>query len=274
MKFRIATYNIHKGVMGLRRPALTIYELREQLHALDADLVFLQEVQGRHDEHAKNFQHWPEQGQHEFLAHSPSVEGLLGHASQRYFHAYGMNAVYPHGHHGNALLSKHPIEWSLNEDVSDHLLEQRGILHCRVQMPQGPLHALVAHFGLFNRSRLRQAARLVEHAKSHIPGDVPIVIGGDFNDWQRRLGGVLTQGLGVEEVLPRGAAFPQLGFGSFPSRLPLLGLDRVFVKGFEVQHAEVMRGGLWAKLSDHAPLVVDLAYRRDEGLGGGQALRV
>ena len=48
--------------------------------------------------------------------------------------AYGMNAVYDHGHHGNALVSSFPIASSRNQDVSDHAYEARGILHCVVQM--------------------------------------------------------------------------------------------------------------------------------------------
>lgn len=32
--------------------------------------------------------------------------------------AYGRNAVYPEGHHGNAVLSKHPILAHRNLDVS------------------------------------------------------------------------------------------------------------------------------------------------------------
>ena len=45
-RLRVATYNIHKGVVreffGLRRVA-RIHELRARLHELHADLVFLQE---------------------------------------------------------------------------------------------------------------------------------------------------------------------------------------------------------------------------------------
>ena len=202
MKLRIATYNIHKGVMGLRKPTLTIHALREQIHAMDADLVFLQEVQGRHDKHAGKFDHWPDAGQHEFLAQSPSaIDDLLGHASQQYFTAYGMNAVYSHGHHGNALLSRYEIEWMLNQDVSDHRLEQRGLLHCRVKTPVGPIHAMVAHFGLLYRSRVRQANKLIEHVGTHVPAGMPLVVAGDFNDWQRRLGPILQQGLQADEVL-------------------------------------------------------------------------
>lgn len=259
MRLRIATYNIHKGVMGLRKPTLTIHALREQIHELDADLVFLQEVQGRHDKHATRFEQWPQAGQHDFLAQHPSaIDDLLGHASQNYFTAYGMNAVYSHGHHGNALLSRHKIEWMLNQDVSDHRLEQRGLLHCCVQTPKGPVHALVAHFGLLYRSRVRQATKLIEHVESHVPQGTPLVVAGDFNDWQRRLGPALQEGLQAEEVMPLGKNNRMLSVGSFPSRFPLLGLDRVFARGFTVHEAAVLRGGQWSKLSDHAPFVVDL----------------
>jgi endonuclease/exonuclease/phosphatase family metal-dependent hydrolase len=264
MKLRIATYNIHKGVMGVRKPSLTIHALREQIHAIDADLVFLQEVQGRHDKNANRFGDWPVDGQHDFLSKNHTVvEDLLGHTSQRYFTAYGMNAVYPHGHHGNALLSKHEIDWTVNEDVSDHRMEHRGLLHCRVVTPVGPLHALVAHFGLFGRSRMRQAQKLMEHVKTNVPDGVPMVIAGDFNDWQRKLGPLLSTGLGVDEALPLHKS-PWTGrqkVASFPSQFPLLGLDRVFCRGFDITQANVLTGQQWAKLSDHSPFVVDLELK-------------
>ena len=48
MKLRIATYNIHKGVASLgSRPR--VHALKQALTALEADVVFLQEVQGRND---------------------------------------------------------------------------------------------------------------------------------------------------------------------------------------------------------------------------------
>lgn len=245
--------------MGMRKPALTIHALRDQIHDLNADLVFLQEVQGRHDRHAGRFEHWPAGGQHEFLAQSPSaIDDLLGHASQQYFSAYGMNAVYSHGHHGNALLSRFEIEWMLNQDVSDHRLEQRGLLHCCLKTPKGPVHALVAHFGLLYRSRVRQAAKLIEHVKTHVPSGTPLVVAGDFNDWQRRLGPVIESGIDAVEVMPLDKGRRMAKVGSFPSRFPVLGLDRVFARGFEIREAAVLHGAAWAKLSDHAPFVVDL----------------
>lgn len=261
MKLRIATYNIHKGVMGLRKPALTIHALREQIHAIDADMVFLQEVQGRHDKYAARFGNWPADAQHDFLSREQTaVDDLLGHVSQRYFSVYGMNAVYPHGHHGNALLSKHEIDWSVNEDVSDHRLESRGLLHCRVLSPAGPVHALVVHFGLLGRSRVRQADLLVRHVKAHVPDGVPMVIAGDFNDWQRKLGPVLGTGLGLQEAVPlaKPGWMGRAQSASFPSQFPVLGLDRVFCRGFKITKADVLVGQQWSKLSDHSPFVVEL----------------
>ena len=137
MKLRIATYNIHKGISSFgSRPR--VHALKKGLETLAADVVFLQEVQGRHDllalRHAAS---WPQQGQHEFLA------------SDNQHSAYGVNAVYDHGHHGNALLSNFPIASSTNHDVSDHAYESRGILHCVLQMANVEVHCYVVHLGLF-----------------------------------------------------------------------------------------------------------------------------
>ena len=46
MKLRIATYNIHKGVSAFGRKA-RIHGIKDAIDLLDADLVFLQEVQGQ-----------------------------------------------------------------------------------------------------------------------------------------------------------------------------------------------------------------------------------
>ena len=39
---------------------MMVHELREQLRALGADIVFLQEVQGMHERHAEAIANWPE----------------------------------------------------------------------------------------------------------------------------------------------------------------------------------------------------------------------
>jgi hypothetical protein len=115
-----------------------ILALKQALAQLDPDILFLQEVQGRHDLNAlRHASNWPQQGQHEYLA------GDTHHA------AYGMNAVYDHGHHGNALISRFEIASIRNQDVSDHAYESRGILHCVVPIEGVEVHCYVIHLGLF-----------------------------------------------------------------------------------------------------------------------------
>lgn len=261
MKLRIATYNIHKGISSFgSRPR--VHALKQALETLAADVVFLQEVQGRHDllalRHATS---WPEQGQHEFLANDNQHS------------AYGMNAVYDHGHHGNALLSNFPIASANNHDVSDHAYESRGILHCVVQMEGVDVHCYVVHLGLFAGSRQRQTAALIEAVTATAPADAPLIIAGDFNDWTNALSATLRSRLGVAEVYDQ--QLPSRSFGAylrrlagrgprmapartFPAALPVLQLDRIYVRGFSIQSAKVLYGASWAQLSDHAPLVAEL----------------
>ena len=260
MKLRIATYNIHKGVSSFgSRPR--ILALKQAIDALGAELVFLREVQGRHDLHAARHAHWPSQAQHDFLA------GASHHS------AYGMNAVYDHGHHGNALLSRFPIIASSNTDVSDHAFEQRGILHCVVPLSNAAVHCYVVHLGLFAAGRRRQTEGLIATIEASAPPAAPIIIAGDFNDWRNHLSEALCDRLGVSEVFDDASAKPRLGdylrsltgrgpksmpARTFPAGLPFLRLDRIYVRGFTVESAEVLHGALWARLSDHAPIVATL----------------
>jgi len=45
---------------------------------------------------------------------------------------------------------------------------------------------------------------------------------------------------------------------TFPAALPWFRLDRIYVRGFKIDNAEVLHGTLWARLSDHAPIVASL----------------
>ncbi len=187
-RLRIATYNIHKGVSAMSRKN-RIHELRAGLHALEADLVFLQEVQGRNDLHAERFDNWPEVAQHTFLAGDRWAQT-----------AYGRNSVRTDGDHGNALLSRFPLIAHENIDISDHRFESRGLLHCEFEVDGVPVHCICAHLGLFEESRVRQAEAMIARIRSHVPNDAPLVIAGDFNDWRHRLGRRLVESLGVREV--------------------------------------------------------------------------
>ena len=264
MKLRIATYNIHKGVSSFgSRPR--IVALKQALASMQADVYFLQEVQGRHDGFAtRHAAHWPGGSQHDFLA------------GDSHNAAYGMNAVYDHGHHGNALLSRFPIASSRNQDISDHAYEARGILHCVIESEGMKVHCYVVHLGLFAGGRRRQTDALIEAVNHSAAANQPVIIAGDFNDWGNHLSETLRSKLGVVEVFDE--RVPSFGMGSFlrrlrgarnkvkpartfPAALPFLRLDRIYVRGFQVEGAEVLHGAMWAALSDHAPIVATLQLK-------------
>ena len=245
-KLRIATYNIHKGFSHFNR-RMMVHELRHHLRLLDVDIVFLQEVQGEHEDHAEHMLNWPAEPQYEFLAREVWQD-----------YAYGRNAVYDQGHHGNAILSRFPIVSAENQDVSAHRFEKRGLLHCEVALGELRLHCLCVHFGLNERGRRRQLSALTERVQRLVPTGVPLVVAGDFNDWRNSAGRKLVAELELKEVFRDQRGRPAR---TYPSTFPLLRLDRIYARGFDVRHAEVHHGLPWSRISDHAALSVELELR-------------
>jgi endonuclease/exonuclease/phosphatase family metal-dependent hydrolase len=237
---RIATYNIHKGVQGLG-PAkrLEIHNLVHAVEQFDADLVCLQEVRSHHRKLARHFPGWPEQGQADYLL----PEG--------YEAVYRTNALTRHGEHGNALLSRWPVVSTGHEDVSDHRFEQRGLLHVVVQVEGKVVHVIVVHLGLLAASRDRQIQRMGHYLAREVPADERLVVAGDFNDWGDRL----HQPMADLDL----RTFEGIRLATFPSRLPVLHLDRIYTRGLKPLHAQVPRGRAWARMSDHLPLIAEFA---------------
>lgn len=241
----VVTYNIHKGLSQFNG-RLVLHEIRDRLRALDADVAFLQEVQGLHTTNARRHVAWPEAGQHEFLTHEGSHS------------VYGMNAVYQDGHHGNALVSRHPIPVWENIDVSHHSLEGRGLLHCEIHVEgwKQPLHCINVHLGLWARSRRFQLEWLADRIEAAVPAGAPLIVAGDFNDWHRRASAILRKELALQEVFEMAEGKPAR---SFPARMPMLALDRIYVRGLRVLTVERHAGALWSRLSDHVALAARLA---------------
>ena len=111
------------------------------------------------------------------------------------------------------------------------------------------------------------------------------MIAGDFNDWTNSLSATLRKKLDVEEVFDQDLS--SRSFGSylrrlsgrgprvtpartFPAAMPVLKLDRIYVRGFSVLNAKVLHGASWARLSDHAPLVAELSLLESFKLASNQ----
>ena len=243
---RVATYNIHKGVRGLGPgKRLEIHNLGLAVEALDADIVFLQEVRLFHTREARRFHRthlgWPQQGQADYLA----PEG--------YEVAYRTNAVTRHGEHGNALLSRWPLGDIGHHDVSDHRFEQRGLLHVPVLWNGCTVHAVVVHLGLVHSSRLRQVQQLADFIAREVPRDEMLVVAGDFNDWAEKLDTPMAE-LGLQRARAEGS--PRMA--TFPSLAPVFALDRFYLRGMSCRSTMSPQGLSWARMSDHLPLVAEL----------------
>ncbi|UUT20512.1 endonuclease/exonuclease/phosphatase family protein [Pseudomonas sp. T8] len=242
-RFTVLTVNTHKGFTALNRRFI-LPELREAVRSVEADVVFLQEVHGAHDQHPQRYNNWPSMPQYEFLADSIWPQ-----------FAYGRNAVYPAGDHGNALLSKFQIIRYDNLDISLSGHESRGLLHCVLRLPGDALevHAICVHLGLRESHRQQQLDLLLQLI-AELPGDEPLIVAGDFNDWRLRADARLAPS-GLREAFVSLHGKPAR---SFPARLPLLRLDRIYVRHLKVHRPQVLDTHPWSHLSDHAPLSVEV----------------
>ncbi len=148
----VLTINTHKGFTAFNRRFI-LPELRDAVRSVSADIVCLQEVMGAHEVHPLHIENWPDTTHYEFLADTMWSD-----------YAYGRNAVYPEGHHGNAVLSRFPIEYYENRDISVGNGEKRGLLYCRIVPPESgvTIHVICVHLGLRADQRQAQLTMLAE----------------------------------------------------------------------------------------------------------------
>ncbi len=220
----IASYNVHKcvGTDGRFDPARTAAVIAE----LDADIVALQEIDERLGEKVGLLD----------LAALTEMTGLQPVLTPKNSRS--------HGWHGNMIL----IRAGTVHDVKPIRLpglEPRGALIVDLEVKDVPLRVIAAHFGLLRRSRSAQASTLVDAATSVIR---PTVILGDLNEWRVRTRSSLLAML--PHFGPLGAALP-----SFPSRFPLLALDRILARPSSlISSLEIHQSELSRVASDHLPL--------------------
>ena len=121
--------------------------IAQALESIGSDVLCLQEVQGQNLKRNMQYNEYPDQSQHEWFGEYLQLQN-----------SYGKNSEYDNGHHGNAVLSRFPLDPKHNVNITVNKLEQRGVLHCEVQ-PLGwekPLVILCAHLNLFERDRVKQ----------------------------------------------------------------------------------------------------------------------
>ena len=173
----ITTYNIHKGMSPLNRQVVT-QKIGQALKDINPDILCLQEVQGQNLKRMVKYNEYPNQSQHEWFGEFLDCS-----------HSYGKNSEYDNGHHGNAVLSRHPLDPKHNINITVNKLEQRGVLHCEV-WPLGwpePVVVLCAHLNLLENDREKQYRAIAAYVNDTIDQSRPLILAGDFNDWKRTL---------------------------------------------------------------------------------------
>ncbi|MDF2576813.1 MAG: Endonuclease/exonuclease/phosphatase [Chlamydiales bacterium] len=251
-KIRILSFNIHKG-FDWTSQKLTLEIMKEAITSSKADIVFLQEVIGENAEHVKKVKDWNSLPQYEILA------GEIWP-----YYAYAKNAVYEAGHHGNVILSKFPITYWAQEDISTNRFEQRGILYCNIEIPRGYeklsrnhiIHAYCLHLDLLHRGRKQQYQAIMKRLKMDVNDPEITIVAGDFNDWNQRSGDIFEDQLGMLEV---SKILTGEYAKTFPIYKPLFTLDRIYVKHIGVDLVQTLKDGIWRSLSDHAALYTELS---------------
>lgn len=129
--------------------------------------------------------------------------------------------------------------------------KKRGVLYCRITPPMlnRPIHVMCVHLGLRESHRRAQLTMLAGWVNA-LPESEPVLVAGDFNDWRQKAGPPLNAA-GLEEIFTRAHGRPAR---TFPVSMPLLRLDRIYVKNANASSPTALPLRNWRHLSDHAPL--------------------
>ena len=234
---RVVSYNIHKGIGGTDR-LYRIERVQAVLNDLQPDLVLLQEV----DEGVPR-------------SHRDRQVHLLAKGLGMTHQAYQKNVRLKQGHYGNAILSRFPLKSIESIDLTVRPKKRRRALvaRCRVDVDHHFRSLLVVnlHLGLAGLERKMQLKRLLsKHPLARASSRIPIILGGDYNDFYGNLGRSM--------MFRQGFASAGKAIRTFPAVLPVRSLDRIFYRGpLKLRHAFAKRTQLARQASDHLPLVAD-----------------
>jgi endonuclease/exonuclease/phosphatase family metal-dependent hydrolase len=234
---RLVTYNVRRclGTDGQLSPA----RIAQILAACRPDVVALQELDVRRLRTGGVDQ------AHAIAAHL----GMTAH-----FHA-ALRVL--EEEYGDAILSALPSRLVRAEALPGPAgREPRGALWAAVTLGEDEVQIVNTHLGLGRRERLAQAEALLGPRWLGDPACTgPVALVGDLN----AVPGSRVYRRFAARLTDAHRAAPSRTRCTFPSRLPLLRLDHVFVGGgFEVVRVETYRGPGARLASDHLPLVADL----------------
>ena len=243
---RIVTYNVRRCVGNDRR--LDVGRVADVLAALQPDIVALQELDvGRARTGGVDQAH--------------EIARRLDMAC--HFHAA---LKVEEELYGDALLTTYPEQLIQVGPLPGHpmtrMLEPRGALWVEVEIGGAPVQVINTHLGLVPKEQQIQARHLagpgwLKHP--HCFG--PKILLGDFNATGAS---VVYRTLTAKLASARGLAPRRTPTATFPSQLPVLRIDHLFVSP-EIRVLDVFApfDPLTRVASDHLPLVMDFELAAD-----------
>lgn len=226
-KLTVATYNVHSwiGKDGRKDPKRAIEVIRN----LNADIIALQEI-------------------------SFTTKGLILLSTRDLAEATGMRVIpgitlhRQDGEYGNVLRSAYPYKEIQYVDLRVNGREPRGAIIATLDLlPGSPERVVATHLGLRKKERHIQSRRLIQRI-DHLNPQIPLILMGDFNEWNplSRTIRILRSNFAPVPISP-----------AYPSRFPILSLDRIFLHTHTTTariRTYIYRSPLSRMASDHLPV--------------------
>jgi endonuclease/exonuclease/phosphatase family metal-dependent hydrolase len=226
---KLLTYNIH-SCLGVDK-RVDVDRTVSVIRAIAADVVALQEVENA-GEAATSF--------------LKKIKGL-DYVSV----IYGPTLARSGSDYGNLLLSRYPITSKQKIDLSWRKREPRGAISVRLATEWGHCRLSATHFGLGVRERKIQATRLLDRLEQdNLDDPAADILLGDLNEWRGFAGSLRLLRQRFQQISR---------CRTFPSILPVVGLDRILMASptwhMSASIPDVPDG---RTASDHLPLVADI----------------
>lgn len=241
--FKVVTYNVHKcrGLDRRVRPERIVEVLLET----GADIIALQEVLNVEGESR-------EKNQAMFISEELRMNVAVGE-----------NRKIKGAPYGNATLSRFPITFAHNYEITWRWCERRGALRTDINVhDNATVHLFNIHLGTAFLERRHQGRVLVSREVLNNPDlNGARVALGDFNEWTRGLASQLLaahlESADVRYHLRRSRTYPGV--------LPLVHLDHIYYDSrLKLCKLSLHKSRTALVASDHLPLVAEFEIKSEE----------
>ncbi|GEA05816.1 endonuclease [Alteromonas sp. KUL42] len=233
--YRIITYNVHSGVGTDKKQ--DYQRIGRFLASSGADIVLLQEMDTR----------------------SP-LRSVQQDVSDVTYHGEFTLVPSPtittdHGWYGNAILTKLSVSSFETIEISQEGREPRNAQVVTLRHNDKYITVINAHLGLKKWERRAQISRIQVYLANKLSAmSVPVILAGDFNEWQFFSGAFKK----INTLLTKVSTGR-----TFPSTFSFFSLDRVWVsKNLQIKQVIKHKSKPISLMSDHLPIQVTIDVKQ------------